>query len=220
MNHVHHTHRGRREEKTFHLVGKDRLEEVKALQRASLGLRLTKRDTGRSSLEDKLTRREKDLFPAYDLIPRFKLGKEIEAGVPKKSGRKAEIQALRSAVADAEDARDAPRPLSTRDVGKEAQPPQQSTPRVAASFPAPGRAELTPECPKRLWRSNGLTCLGQPGCGRGLSSLLQGSGSLSIGHCHLPGLGPCRELQDSASCLKPASMDRGSPGGLVQGVRR
>lgn len=36
-------------------------------------------------MEDKLARREKDLFSAYDLILRLKPGKEIEAGVPKKS---------------------------------------------------------------------------------------------------------------------------------------
>ena len=74
----------------FHLVGKERLEEVKTLQCASLGLRLTnalpsEERLGRFSLEDKLARREKDLFSAYDLILRLNQGKEIDVGVPKKS---------------------------------------------------------------------------------------------------------------------------------------
>lgn len=74
----------------FHLVGKDRLEKVKTLQCASLGLCLTnalpsEERLGRFSLENKVARREKDLFSAYDLISRLKPGKEIDAWVPKKS---------------------------------------------------------------------------------------------------------------------------------------
>ena len=75
----------------FRLVGKDRLKKVKTLQRASLGLHLTnalpsEERPGRFSLENKLARREKDLFSAYDFILRLKPGKEIDAGVPKKGG--------------------------------------------------------------------------------------------------------------------------------------
>lgn len=99
----------------FHLVGRDRLEKVKTAvcQPRTMPDKCSafRRDTIRFSLENKLTRREKDLFSACDLILRLKLGKEIDAGVPKKSRRVA-------------DARDAPRPLSTRDAGREAQPPQ------------------------------------------------------------------------------------------------
>lgn len=38
-----------------------------------------RRDSRRCSLEEKLARREKDLFSAYNLISRLKAGKEMDA---------------------------------------------------------------------------------------------------------------------------------------------
>lgn len=60
-------------------------------------------------------------------------------GCPRKAAGKAEIQAPRSAVADAQCV---PRPLSTRDMGKEAQRPPWSIPRMAVSLPAPEQGRV------------------------------------------------------------------------------
>lgn len=85
------TRRGRREEKTLHLAGKDRLEKVKTLERASLGLRLTNALPSEERLQKIFfggqTRKEKEGLVdfAYDLILRLKPGNGIDAGVPKKS---------------------------------------------------------------------------------------------------------------------------------------
>lgn len=89
VNHVHHTQRQEGRENVSP-CGRGQVREGKDSAVCQPGTTPDKRSAseerlGRFSLENKLARREKDLFSAYDLISRLKPGKEIDAWVPKKS---------------------------------------------------------------------------------------------------------------------------------------
>lgn len=122
MSHRHHA-QGQERRESVSPCGERQVREGEGSAVSHLGLHLTnalppQETLTRFALEDKLARREKDLPSAYDFISNQ--GKKLMQGCPGKAVGKAEIQAPRASVAEAQDVL---RSLSTGDVGKEAQPP-------------------------------------------------------------------------------------------------